>query len=112
MTDLADQDWVPACARNDIADGDKLEVELPNGDFALLLGVNGKVLAVCGDCPHQDTPLAEGILDGPVLTCPVHFWQWNVETGELLGPAELPLSRYELREEDGQLFIRPQPVSE
>lgn len=111
MTDLVEQDWVPACARSEISDGDKLEIELPNGDFVLLLGVNGKVIAVCGDCPHQDTPLAEGSLIGSVLTCPVHFWQWDVESGEMLGPAELPLPSYDVREDEGQVFIRPHPVA-
>lgn len=106
MTDLAEAGWIAVCARDEIADGDKLEVELPDGDFVLLLGVSGAVIAVCADCPHQDTPLAEGTLEGPVLTCPVHFWQWNVETGEMMGPAELPLRRFELREADGQVYVR------
>ncbi len=106
MTDSAEPNWVRACARDEIGDGDKLEVELPDGDFVLLLGVSGAVIAVCADCPHQDTPLAEGTLDGPVLTCPVHLWQWNVETGEMMGPAELPLRRYELREAEGQVYVR------
>lgn len=106
MTDLAEVNWIAVCARDEVTDGDKLEVELPNGEFVLLLGVSGSVVAVCADCPHQDTPLAEGTLEGPVLTCPVHFWQWNVKTGEMMGPAELPLRRYDVREVEGQIFVR------
>jgi len=29
----------------------------------------------------------------------------------MLGPAELPLTRYAVREDAGQVFIRPHPVA-
>ena len=115
MTALAevvanDDDWLEACDRSEIEDGEMLEVELGSDDFVLLIGVNGKVVAVCADCPHQDQPLAEGMLEGNLLTCPLHFWQWNVETGEKIGVAELPLPRYQVKEDGGKVFVRLSPT--
>ncbi len=105
MTDL-DNGFFTAAQSGDVVEGDKLEVELENGDYVLLLRVSGTVFAVCADCPHQDTPLSEGMLDGLILTCPVHFWQWNIDTGDMLGPTELPLARYQVKEINGEIFVR------
>lgn len=106
MTVSAETGWLRACARSDIATGDKLEVELENGEYVLLLGTGDEVVAVCADCPHQDTPLAEGMFDGKVLTCNVHLWQWEVATGDPMGPAEMPLPRYAVKIEQGDVWVR------
>lgn len=58
-------------------------------------------------CPHLDVPLEEGFYDGSVLTCHQHLWQWDIRTGAPMGIAEAPLQRYDLREEDGALYVVP-----
>jgi nitrite reductase/ring-hydroxylating ferredoxin subunit len=37
-------------------------------------------------CSHDGGPLVEGELCGEVITCPWHNAQFNVKTGESLGP--------------------------
>lgn len=106
MTVLADSAWQSLGAVRDLDVGGKKEVTLANGKLVLLIRNENGLFACCADCPHQDTPLAEGSLDGKVLTCPLHFWQWNIETGERMGIAELPLEVYEIRQENGEWFIR------
>jgi len=32
-------------------------------------------------CPHAGAPLSEGCLEGPVLTCTLHGWRFDVRTG-------------------------------
>ena len=56
-------------------------------------------------CPHQDVCLDEGFFDGSVLTCHQHLWQWDIKTGEAVGLAEAPLERFELEQQDGDLFV-------
>ena len=34
-------------------------------------------------CVHQDGSLAPGKLDGDIVECPLHFWHYNIKTGEL-----------------------------
>ncbi|WJR75864.1 Rieske 2Fe-2S domain-containing protein [Bradyrhizobium sp. NP1] len=98
--------WQPLGRLDHLEDGEKREVTLPGGKIVLLIKTEGTVHAVCADCPHQDTPLAEGSIDGTVLTCPLHFWQWDIQTGDPVGIAELPLRIFELRQEDGAWFVR------
>ena len=104
MTVLADN-WQSLGKLDDIALGEKREVTLPSGKLVLLIRSESGLHACCADCPHQDTPLAEGLLEGNILTCPLHFWQWNIETGEKMGIAEMPLEIFELRQDNGEWFI-------
>jgi nitrite reductase/ring-hydroxylating ferredoxin subunit len=40
-----------------------------------------------GICPHQGGPLAEGLVEGTMVTCPWHGWQFDIPTGKTpLGP--------------------------
>lgn len=98
--------WQPVGSLADLDVGDRKEVTLPNGKLILIIHSESGYHACCADCPHQDTPLAEGSLDGDILTCPLHFWQWNIRTGEKVGIAELPLDVFELREDNGEWFVR------
>ena len=56
-------------------------------------------------CPHMEEPLAEsGLLEGGVLTCSKHLWQWNLRTGEMVGMAEKPLMTYEIKREGDEVL--------
>jgi nitrite reductase (NADH) small subunit len=46
-----------------------------------LFNVDGALYALDGICPHAGGPLGEGTLQGPVVTCPWHGWQFDVTTG-------------------------------
>ena len=50
-------------------------------------------------------PLAEsGLMDSGKLTCSKHLWQWDLESGDVLGAAEKPLLFYELKQEGDDLL--------
>jgi len=48
-----------------------------------LFNIDGSFHAIENTCPHQGGPLAEGWLDGPVVTCPWHGWCFDVRTGRM-----------------------------
>ena len=48
--------------------------------------VAGQLHAVADNCSHRDTPLSEGRLRGPLLTCPLHGAQFDVRDGSHQGP--------------------------
>ena len=51
-----------------------------------LFNVNGTIYAIHGKCTHRGGPLGEGELDGSVVTCPWHGAQFDVTTGQVIGP--------------------------
>lgn len=106
MTDSLDVRWTRVCGSDEIAVGDRREVQLDNGQLVLLVRTRDFLRACPADCPHQETPLLdEGIIEGNVLTCPTHYWQWDLTNGEPLGGAEMKLPLYRVREEAGDIFV-------
>ena len=49
-----------------------------------LYNVGGSFFATQDICLHKGGLLGKGTLDGPVVTCPLHGWRFNVETGDCL----------------------------
>ena len=73
-----------------------------------VLAVNAGNIIYCIDarCAHAGAPLAEGTLNGEVLTCPWHYSQFDVTNGNVIrGPAEKPLKVYRVEERENSLFI-------
>ena len=50
-------------------------------DLYALCNVDGEVRAMAGVCPHHGGPLGQGALDGALVTCPWHAWQFDSATG-------------------------------
>lgn len=66
---------------------------------------DGAIKAFQGVCPHANTPLADASFDGTVLTCPLHFWTWDLNSGEPTHEHAIALAEYPLRIEDGVVYI-------
>lgn len=52
-----------------------------NGKSIALFNVGGKFCAIDNTCVHRGGPLGEGDLQGTIVTCPWHGWQYDVSTG-------------------------------
>jgi nitrite reductase/ring-hydroxylating ferredoxin subunit len=69
--------------------------------------VSGKLYAFDDLCTHEACPLSAGLLTGTTLKCQCHGSQFDVTSGAVLrGPAEKPLTSYEVREQEGQIQLR------
>jgi toluene monooxygenase system ferredoxin subunit len=66
----------------------------------------GNIRAYQGYCPHQKTPLAQGKLEGRVLTCAAHSWQFDLSTGQGVNPKSCQLDYYDLKIEDAVILVR------
>lgn len=59
-----------------------------NGRELVLCNYEGKFYAVERACGHANARLERGALTGWILTCPLHYAQFDIRTGEALsGPA-------------------------
>jgi len=76
-----------------------------NGKAIAVFNVNGKIFATDNTCLHQGGPLGEGMLEGNVVTCPWHMWQYNVCTGENLEDSLLKLETYPVQVEGGDIKV-------
>lgn len=66
----------------------------------------GGVYATQADCPHRQGPLADGLLGGGVVTCPLHARKWALATGAPVGNDCPPLATYPVAvSETGELLL-------
>lgn len=91
-------------ASDELPDGAVVEVFV-GGDPVALCRVDGVVHAVDGTCPHAQGPLADGSLDGAVLTCPFHGWGFDVRTGHCLVDPTKPVRVLKAVERDGRIAV-------
>jgi 3-phenylpropionate/trans-cinnamate dioxygenase ferredoxin subunit len=72
----------------------------------------GRLYAYEDTCTHMGCSLADGELDGTVVTCACHGSQFDVTTGAVLrGPAQRPVRSVPLTVEDGQILAEEAPAS-
>ena len=72
-----------------------------------LFNVNGAFYATDNTCLHRGGPVGEGFLDGAIVTCPWHGWQYDVKTGQnLLNPAA-KLHTYQVLVEGDEVKVVP-----
>jgi nitrite reductase (NADH) small subunit len=85
--------YVKVASTADLAPGQAIAVEV-NGKAIALYNVDGTLYATDNTCRHQGGPLGEGILEGDVITCPWHMWEYNVRTGEKVGNSSIQVATY------------------
>ena len=60
-------------------------VRAPDGDIALFKSTDGAIFALRDKCPHKGGPLSQGIVHGRFVTCPLHNWIIDLESGQAQG---------------------------
>ena len=97
--------FVKLCDKSILPKGELKSFKI-KGHEILAVNVAGKIFCLDGRCTHAGAPLAEGSLNGEVLTCPWHYSQFNITNGLVLrGPAYKPLKSYRVDERENYLFI-------
>jgi len=96
---------IRVCHIDDVAAGSSLKVE-QDGLILAIFNVGGEFYATDNACTHGPGELSEGDLYGDVIECNFHGGQFNVRTGEVVGPPCLiPVKTYKVTVEDGQVFV-------
>jgi nitrite reductase/ring-hydroxylating ferredoxin subunit len=80
----------------------RLEVD---GRPVLVVLVAGAVAAYEDRCRHRDTSLVDGLVRDCVVTCPGHFWRYDLRTGERVDASGEPLSRYAVRDDGSTVHV-------
>ncbi|MGD9762448.1 MAG: Rieske (2Fe-2S) protein [Candidatus Binatia bacterium] len=73
-------DFVRVAAVSDIPEGQGRMFDV-DGRSVAVFNVAGQFHAIDNLCEHQQGPLAEGELEGCVVTCPWHGWTYDVTSG-------------------------------
>lgn len=89
---------------NDIANGEAKVFE-KEGKTIALFNVDGIFFAIDNTCAHRQGPLGEGYLDGKIITCPLHGWQYDITNGQCQTMPNMHVASYKTKIENGKIFI-------
>ena len=82
----AAENWYSVGAADTLGEGEMLGTEA-GGQYLCLYKVEGCVYATSDICTHEHVHLSQGgYLEGKVIECPLHAGQFDVTTGQGLGP--------------------------
>jgi nitrite reductase/ring-hydroxylating ferredoxin subunit len=98
-------EFVKVADATDVAEGTLAAFDV-GGVRVAVANVGGTFHAFDDTCTHLQCSLADGELDGTVVTCPCHSSRFDVTTGDLLrGPAQKPVRSYPARVENDALQV-------
>ncbi len=81
-----------------------------SGDRIALYNSGGDFHAIGDTCTHAGGVLSSGDFDGEYVQCPRHGAEFEVKTGDALTPpARGPVPRYDVRVEDGDVYVALPP---
>ena len=87
---------------------------LPSGEAALVL-VNGEdvalfrrgdeVFAIGNQCPHQGGNLCDGFVEGDIVICPLHGWEFDLRSGACMTVPGESVPQFTVTVEDGAVHL-------
>lgn len=96
--------WTFAAKEKDVR-ANRINRAYPKGVAVLIVKVNGRLHSLSSNCPHMGCSLGGAILEGTVVQCPCHDWRFDVTSGRFIDAPEIRLETYELKTENGDVFI-------
>lgn len=98
--------WTRIAYCRDIPLREGRAVKVGNREIAIF-NLGDRFLAVDNRCPHKGGPLADGIVSGAAVVCPLHAWKISLETGEGVNHASASscVETFRTRVEHGVIFL-------
>lgn len=97
-------DYVRVAGTADIPPGTGMTAEV-GGQAIAVFNVDGTFYAIDNTCVHRGGPLGEGELEGDLVTCPWHAWQYNVKTGVSTTNPSASVKSYQVKVEGPDIKV-------
>ena len=75
------------------------------GKPVAVANVDGKFFAISNTCLHRGGPLGQGPLEGKIVTCPWHGWEYDVMTGKINQNPAVGVDCYPVEIRGEEIFV-------
>lgn len=96
--------WIDIGHIDDIPLRGARKIKTRLGCVALFRTGAEEVFAASDTCPHKAGPLSEGIVHDQSITCPLHNWVFDLNTGQAQGE-DGQIATYPVRIQEGRILI-------
>ena len=98
--------WIDIGALEDIPVRGARVVKTPFGCVAVFRTGEDEVFALSDECPHKKGPLSEGIVHDTGVTCPLHSWIIDLQTGQARGADSGCVKTYPTKIAEGRVLVK------
>jgi len=72
-----------------------------------IFNLGDRIVVTDNRCPHKGGPLADGIVSGQSVVCPLHGWKINLQCGRVDRPADAcaSITTYPTRIDNGVIVV-------
>jgi len=98
-------EWIMVCLLEEIPRLGSRVVHSGKGEIAVFRNGSDEVFALMDKCPHKGGPLSQGIVFDRKVTCPLHGWTVQLDSGEAVAPDCGCTRRYRVRVDKGEVHI-------
>jgi len=96
--------FVRAAKKDEVPPGSIREFQV-NGSTVALANVDSRIFAIDNTCLHRGGPLGQGVLEGNVVTCPWHGWQYDVTSGKVTMNPAVGVRQYAVEVRGEDIFV-------
>ena len=76
------------------------------GEIAVFRTSSQEVYAIDNRCPHKNGPLSEGIVHDTGVTCPLHNWIIDLQSGQARGADSGCVKTYPTKIAEGRVLVK------
>ena len=76
------------------------------GRHVAVFRLGDEFFALDNMCLHRGGPLCDGEIEAGVVTCPWHFWSYEIRTGTMIQDPRVGVSKHEVRTEGDVVSVR------
>ena len=97
--------FVPVGRINDFTPGQGKMVTV-SGRHVALFRLGNEFFALDNMCLHRGGPLCDGVIENGVVTCPWHFWSYEIRTGTMVQDPRVGVSKHDVRITGDEVAVR------
>ena len=75
------------------------------GRAIAIFNIKGEYFGLFNRCPHQGGSLCDGMVEGDIVICPLHGWEFDLRSGACMTVPGESVPRFTVTVEDGAVHL-------
>ena len=100
------KNWKLICPLADIPPlGSRIVQRPTGGTIAIFRTAADEVFALLDRCPHKGGPLSQGLVHGKRVSCPLHGWNFELDSGQAVAPDSGRSETFAVKVDNGSVWL-------
>ena len=87
----------------------KLHLVAIGREEVVLLRRGDEILAIGNECPHQGGSLCDGAVEGDIVICPLHGWEFDLRSGACMTVPGESVPAFAVTVHEGAIYLEETP---